>query len=99
MDPDEGPFVHMRGDPRGRPRAIRIERISVAPKSWWGKLVAVIAGIAMAIAAFFVSLLALAFVVGVGATVAIYLWWATRHARRARGDETIEGVVSRRDID
>jgi len=89
----------MRGDPRGTPRAIRIEHISVAPKSWWGKLVAVIAGIAMAIAAFFVSLLALAFVVGVGATVAIYLWWATRHARRARRDETIEGVVSRRDVE
>jgi Flp pilus assembly protein TadB len=99
MNPDERPYLRGGAAHHDAPRGFRAERIAVAPKTWWGKLLALIAGVAAAVAAFFVSLLALAFVVGVGATVAIYLWWATRHARRAMRDETIEGVVSRREID
>ena len=77
---------------------VRVVQISVQPKTWWGKLLACILGAAIALAAFFVSVVALVIVACIVVAAGIYLVWTTRHARRAMRDRIIDAEVERSDI-
>jgi len=81
-----------------QPRAVRTIHISVQPKSWLGKLVAGIVGIALMLVAFLLSVVAFAIIASLVLLVVIYVLWVTRRARRAMRDQVIDGEVKSRDI-
>jgi Flp pilus assembly protein TadB len=81
-----------------QPPTARVIHISVQPKTWFGKLVAGIVGVAVALVAFFVSILAFAIIAGIVGAAIIYFLWVTRRARRTLRNQTIEGEVQSRDI-
>ena len=82
--------------PQARP--VRTIHISVQPKSWLGKLVAGIIGVALMLVAFLLSVVAFAIIASLVMLVVIYVLWVTRRARRAMRDQVIEGEVKSRDI-
>jgi len=79
-------------------RPVRVIHISVQPKSWLGKLVAGVVAVAVMLVAFFLSIVVFAIIACLVAVALIYLFWATRRARRAMRDQTIDGEVKSRDI-
>jgi hypothetical protein len=79
-------------------RTVRVVHVSVQPKSWIGRLVLGIVGVAAMVVAVFLSVIAFAVVAGLVAVALIYLLWVTRPARRAMRDQVIEGEVKGRDI-
>jgi VIT1/CCC1 family predicted Fe2+/Mn2+ transporter len=81
-----------------RPQTARVIRISVQPKTWFGKFIAGIIGVAVMLVAFFFSILAFAIVASIVVAAIIYFLWATRRARGAMRDQTIDGEVQSRDI-
>ena len=82
--------------PQARP--VRTMHISMQPKSWLGKLVAGVVGIALMLMAFLLSIVAFAIIASLVLLVVIYVLWVTRRARRAMRDQVIEGEVKSRDI-
>ena len=72
--------------------------ISVQPKTWFGKLIAGIVGVAVMLAAFFVSVVAFVVVTGAVAAAVIYLLWATRRLRGTMRNRTIDGEIQTRDL-
>jgi Flp pilus assembly protein TadB len=83
--------------PSQQPTA-RVIQISVQPKTWFGKLVAGIVGVAVVLVAFFVSILAFVIIATIVVAAIIYFLWVTRRARRTLRNQTIEGEVQSRDI-
>ena len=81
-----------------QPPTARVIHISVQPKTWFGKLVAGIVGVAIALVAFFVSILAFVIIASIVVVAIIYFLWVTRRARRTLRNQTIEGEVQSRDI-
>ena len=81
-----------------QPPTARVIHISVQPKTWFGKLVAGIVGVAIALVAFFVSIIAFAIIASIVVVAIIYVLWVTRRARRTLRNQTIEGEVQGRDI-
>ena len=77
---------------------VRLIRVSVQPKTWFGKLVAGIAALALLVVGFFVSLVLFAIAACIGAAAIVYFLWARRRARRAMRDRVIDGEVKSRDI-
>ena len=76
----------------------RVIRISVQPKTWFGRLVAGTIGAAVMLVAFFLSLLAFAIVASIAVSAIVYFLWAARRARRARRGRTIDGEARGRDV-
>ncbi len=81
-----------------QPRPVRVIHISVQPKTWFGKLVAGIIGMAVMLVAFFLSILAFAIIASIVLVAIIYFLWATRRVRRAMRDQIIDGEVKSRDV-
>jgi Flp pilus assembly protein TadB len=81
-----------------QPDRVRLIRVSVQPKTWFGKLVAGIAALALLVVGFFVSLVLFAIAACIGAAAIVYFLWARRRARRAMRDRVIDGEVKSRDI-
>jgi Flp pilus assembly protein TadB len=81
-----------------QPPTARVIHISVQPKTWFGKLVAGIVGVAVVLVAFFVSILAFVIIATIVVAAIIYFLWVTRRARRTLRNQTIEGEVQSRDI-
>lgn len=81
--------------PSETPRAFHV---SGQPKTWFGKLVAGIIGMAVMLAALFVSLLALAIVSSIVLAAILYFLWAARRGRRTARNQTIEGEAHTRDV-
>jgi uncharacterized membrane protein len=79
-------------------RTMRVVHVSIQPKSWLGRLVMAVVGVAVMVVAFFASIIAFAIVAGPLAVAFVYLFWVTRHARRALRDQVIDGEVKSRDI-
>ncbi len=77
---------------------MRVIHISVQPKTWFGKLVAGIIGVAVMLVAFFLSILAFVIIASIVVMAIIYFLWATRRARRAMRDQIIDGEVKSRDV-
>ena len=77
---------------------MRVVHVSVQPKTWFGKLIAGIIGVAVMLVAFFLSILVFAIIATIVVIVIIYVFWGTHWARRAMRDQTIDGVVKSRDI-
>lgn len=73
-------------------------RGSFQPKTWFGKLIAGLLGGAIILTVLFLSILAFAIIVSIFVIAIIYLFWATNRARRVTGNQTINGVVKKRDI-
>jgi len=88
----------LRSPQPAQPPTARVIHISVQPKTWFGKLIAGIAGVAIALVAFFVSIIAFAIIASIVVVAIIYFLWATRRARRTLHNQTIEGEVQSRDI-
>ena len=76
----------------------RVIHISVQPKTWFGKLIAGIVGIAVILLIFFVSVVALVVVTGIIVAAVIYLLWATRRLRRTLGNRTTDGEIQNHDL-
>ena len=77
---------------------VRMVRISVQPKTWLGKLIAGIIGVAALLVALFLSILAFAIVASFVVVAIAYFFWTTRRARRSIRDRTIDGKAQSRDI-
>jgi hypothetical protein len=76
--------------------------IRIGGSGWFSRLLAVVLGAIMLVAAALVSVVLLAVLFGVGAIVAGYLWWklrALRRQARAFGDDgrTVDVEVVRQD--
>ena len=80
------------------PRTMHVIHVSVQPKTWLGKLSAGLMGVAIILAAFFLSFFVFAIIASVLAIAIVYMFWATHRARRAIRNQTIDGVVNKRDI-
>jgi membrane protein implicated in regulation of membrane protease activity len=65
-----------------RPRTARVIRISVQPKTWFGKLIAGIIGVAIMLVAFFLSIVTFAIIASIVGAAIIYILWATRRVAR-----------------
>ena len=63
---------------------VRVVHISVQPKTWFGKLIAGIVGLAVMLVAFFLSILAFAIIASIVVVAIIYFLWVTRRARRRK---------------
>ena len=83
---------------RSRSETARAFHISVQPKTWFGKLVAGIIGMAVMLAALFLSLLALAIVSSIVLAAILYFLWTARRGRRTVRNQTIEGESDSRDV-
>ena len=81
-----------------QPRTMRVVHVSVQPKTWFGKLIAGIIGVAVILVAFFLSILVFAIIAGIVVIVIIYVFWGAHRARRAMRNQTIDAEVKRRDI-
>jgi VIT1/CCC1 family predicted Fe2+/Mn2+ transporter len=79
-----------------QPQTVRVVHISLQPKTWFGKLIAGIIGVAVMLVAFFLSILAFAIIASIVVVAIIYFLWATRHARRAMRNQTVDGEVQNR---
>lgn len=79
-------------------RPTRVIHISVQPKTWFGKLIAGIVGIAVMLVVFFLSAVAVVGFTGIIVAAAIYLLWATRRLRHTLRNQTIDGEVQNRDL-
>jgi hypothetical protein len=76
--------------------------IRIGGSGWFSRLLAVVVGAIMLVAAALVSVVLLAVLFGVGAIVIGYLWWKTRALRRqarAFGDDgrTVDVEVVQKD--
>lgn len=70
-------------DDRPPPRRMTYEKgIRIGGSGWFSRLLAVVVGAIMLVAAALVSVVLLAVLFGVGAVVFGYLWWKTRALRR-----------------
>ena len=68
---------------RPPPRRMTYEKgIRIGGPGWFSRLLAVVVGAIMLVAAALVSVVLLAVLFGVGAVVFGYLWWKTRALRR-----------------
>jgi uncharacterized membrane protein len=81
-----------------QPRTVRVIHVSVQPKTWFGKLMAGIVGVAVMLVAFFLSVLAFAIVTGIVVVAVIYFLWATRRAHRTMRNQTVDGEIQTRDL-
>jgi len=91
MDPQSGlPPPQPSERPSRAP--IRTVEISLQPKTWLGKVIAGIVGVAVALVAFFVSVIALAVVAMIVVVAIAYFIWATRRVRRKMRRESIDGA-------
>ena len=81
-----------------QPRTMRVVHVSVQPKTWLGKLIAGLIGVAIILAVFFLSIFVFAIIASILVIAIIYMLWATHRARRATRNHTIDGVVKNRDI-
>ena len=79
-------------------RTARVIHISVQPKTWFGKLIAGIVGVAVMLVAFFLSVVAFVVVTGLVVAAVIYFLWATRRVRRTMRNRTIDGEIQTRDL-
>lgn len=77
---------------------MHVVHVSVQPKTWLGKLVAGLMGVAIILAVFFLSIFVFAIIVSILVIAIIYLFWSTQRTRRAIRNQTIDGVVKNRDI-
>ena len=77
---------------------MRVLHVSLQPKTWLGKLIAGIIGVAVMLAALLLSILAFAIVASIVVVAIIYLLWVTRRARRAMRNQTIDMKAQSRDI-
>jgi len=87
-----------QGPQSSQPRPVRVIHISVQPKTWLGKLIAGIIGVAVMLVAFFLSILAFAIIASLVVVAIVYFMWVTHRARRATRSQTIDGEVKSRDI-
>jgi Flp pilus assembly protein TadB len=70
-------------DDRPPPRRMTYEKgIRIGGPGWFSRLLAVVVGAIMLVAAALVSVVLLAVLFGLGAVVFGYLWWKTRALRR-----------------
>jgi len=81
-----------------RSRTARVIHVSVQPKTWFGKLIAGIVGVAVMLVAFFLSVVAFVVVTGIVVAAVIYFLWATRRVRRTMRNRTIDGEIQTRDL-
>lgn len=72
------------------PRAARVVQVSVQPKTWFGKLVAAIVGVAVMLLALFLSVLVFAVLASLAVVAVLYIAWAARRARRAAQSQIID---------
>ena len=76
---------------------MRVVEISLQPKTWFGRIIAAIVGVAVALVAFFASILVLAIIVVIVVVAIAYFVWATRRARRKMRSEPIDDGTQARD--
>jgi hypothetical protein len=81
-----------------RPRKMCVVHVSLQPRTWFGNFIVGLIGLAIILAMFFLSILAFTIVASIFVIVVIYVFWANHCARRATGNQTIDGVVKKRDI-
>ncbi|HEY2929120.1 hypothetical protein [Piscinibacter sp.] len=86
------------GPQSSQPRPVRVIHISVQPKTWLGKLIAGIVGVAVMLLAFFLSILAFAIIASLVVVAIVYFMWVTHRARRAMRSQTIDSEVKSHDI-
>lgn len=67
-------------------------------KTWFGKFIVGIIGVAVMLVAFFLSILAFAIIASIVAVAMIYFLWAARRARRTMRNQTADGILQSRDI-
>jgi hypothetical protein len=66
-----------------KPRRVRVIRVSVQPKTWFGKLVASIVAAALMLIALFFSIIVFAIIACIVVVMIIYSIWAAHRARRS----------------
>jgi VIT1/CCC1 family predicted Fe2+/Mn2+ transporter len=79
-------------------RTVRVIHISLQLKTWFGKFIAGIIGVAVMLVAFFLSILAFAIIASIVVVAMIYFLWAARRARRTMRNQTADGILQSRDI-
>lgn len=79
-------------------RTARVIHVSVRPKTWFGKLIAGIVGVAVMLGVFFLSAVVFVVVTGIIVAALIYVLWATRRVRRTMRNRTIDGEIQNRDL-
>ena len=77
---------------------MRVVRVSVQPKTWVGKLIAGIIGVAIILVTFFLSILVFAILASILVIASIYVFWAMYRARCAIRNSSIDGEEKSRDI-
>ncbi len=88
------PLPH-QDPPQSPPHSsMRVIRIEAQPKTWWGKLIAGIVGIALLLVAFFLSLFLFAWIASLLIVAFLYFAWKTSRIRR---DQAKAGEDGRRD--
>lgn len=68
----------------------RVVHVSVQPKTWFGKLMAAVVGLAAMLVAFFISMIVFAVIASLVVVAVIYLMWAARRARSAAQSQVID---------
>lgn len=84
-------FSRQRGTPGGKPPPDpRLMFAAAQPKTWLGKAVAAVVGVAVMLLAFFLSLVFFAVVASLVVVAAVYMMWIARRARRAAQGQVID---------
>ena len=71
--------------------------VSVQPKTWFGKLIAGIVGVVVALGMLFISAVAFVVVTCIIVAAVVYFLWATRRVRRTVRYRTIDCEMQSRD--
>lgn len=84
-------FNDRRNEPlSGVPHLANGLHAATQPKTWFGKLVAAILGVAVLLVALFLSIFAFAVIAIMAVLAVAYILWTTRRARRAAQSQIID---------
>lgn len=68
----------------------RVVHVSVQPRTWYGKLVAAVVGLAVMVLALFLSVVVFAVLASLAVAAVVYIAWASRRARRSAQSQIID---------
>ena len=83
-------FDHRAGPSYRPPHGARVNTVAVQPRTWFGKLIAAVIGVALMLLTLFLSIFVFAVLASLLVLAVIYVLWTARQARRAAQSQIID---------
>ena len=83
-------FDHRPGPSFGQPQGTRVRFVGTQPRTWFGKLIAAVIGVALILLTLFLSIFVFAVLVSLLFVAVIYVLWTARRARQAAQSQIIQ---------